>query len=144
MEFFILDTFDNYIDANLTLGRLKDEGISCWLQDENTATVNPFLTNAIGGIKLMVPAEEVYKAKKILNTINEIKKESLSCPYCGSLNIEYFSIQRNTSNIFSFILCRVFGSHAKGVHLAWHCYDCGKEFEEPAKLHPTGMYSEEE
>ncbi len=32
----------------------EEEGINCWLKDENTVTIDPILTNAIGGIKLMV------------------------------------------------------------------------------------------
>ena len=30
------------------------DGIRCWLKDENTVTIDPILTNAIGGIKVMV------------------------------------------------------------------------------------------
>jgi hypothetical protein len=51
-------------------GRLEDQGIHCWLKDENLSAiiVDPILTNAIsGGIKLMVAKEELSKALEILN-----------------------------------------------------------------------------
>ena len=34
MDFKILETFDNYIDANLTLGRMEEAGVNSWLKDE--------------------------------------------------------------------------------------------------------------
>ena len=48
------------------MGRLEQENIRCHLQDEYTVTIDPFLSNAIGGIKLMVPAIQVERALQIL------------------------------------------------------------------------------
>ena len=70
MDFVILERFDNYIDAHIVKGRLEDQGIHCWLKDENLSAliVDPVLTNAVsGGIKLMVPKEELQQAIEILN-----------------------------------------------------------------------------
>lgn len=54
MSFVPVFSFDNYIDANLRMGQLQEEGINCWLKDEHTVVIDPILTNAIGGFKLMV------------------------------------------------------------------------------------------
>ena len=35
MDFVAVQYFTNYIDANILLGRMQEEGISCWLKDEN-------------------------------------------------------------------------------------------------------------
>ena len=70
MDFVLLKSFDNYIDAHIVKGRLEDQGIHCWLKDENFSAiiVDPVLTNAIsGGIKLMVTKDELPKALEILN-----------------------------------------------------------------------------
>ena len=70
MDFILLETFDNYIDAHIVKGRLEDQNISCWLKDENLSTiiVDPILTNAIsGGIKLMVAKDDLTKALDVLN-----------------------------------------------------------------------------
>ena len=70
MDFILLRSFDNYIDAHIVKGRLEDQGIHCWLKDENLSAliVDPILTNAVsGGIKLMVPEAELEKAMEILN-----------------------------------------------------------------------------
>ncbi|MEJ0106473.1 MAG: DUF2007 domain-containing protein [Bacteroidota bacterium] len=71
--FVILMTFDNYIPAHIALGRLKEEFINCYLQDEYTVTIDPLLSNAIGGIKLMVAEQQAERALEILqlNTKSE-------------------------------------------------------------------------
>ena len=65
--FVLLATFDNYIPAHIALGKLKDEFINCYLQDEYTVTIDPLLSNAIGGIKLMVAESQAERALDILN-----------------------------------------------------------------------------
>ena len=54
MEFILLNSYGNYVEAHIAKGVLEEEGIVCWLKDENTVTIDPILTNAVGGIKLMV------------------------------------------------------------------------------------------
>jgi hypothetical protein len=66
MKFVLLCSFDNYIPAHIALGRLKEEFINCYLQDEYSVTIDPFLSNAIGGIKLMVVETQLERARKIL------------------------------------------------------------------------------
>lgn len=69
--FVLLATFDNYIPAHIALGKLKDEYINCYLQDEYTVTIDPLLANAIGGIKLMVATSQAQRALEILNRKEE-------------------------------------------------------------------------
>ena len=64
--FLLLCSFDNYIPAHIAMGKLQDEYINCYLQDENSVTIDPFLSNAIGGIKLMVAEAQIERAKEIL------------------------------------------------------------------------------
>jgi hypothetical protein len=72
-KFIPLYSFDNYIDAHIVLGQLEDCGIKCWLQDEHSVTTNPFLTNALGGIKLMVSEPDVEDVLQILKKFDEEK-----------------------------------------------------------------------
>jgi hypothetical protein len=71
MNFILIRSFDNYIPAHIALGRLKEEYINCYLQDEYSVTIDPFLSNAIGGIKLMVAEIQAERALEILNTAQE-------------------------------------------------------------------------
>ena len=78
MEYEILQTFNNYIDAHIVKGRLEAEGIHCWLKDEHLSAiiVDPILTNAIAGIKLMVKREDLKKAIEILNDGEQRSEET--------------------------------------------------------------------
>ncbi|HVZ56303.1 MAG TPA: hypothetical protein VG870_06555 [Chitinophagaceae bacterium] len=60
-------SYDNYIAAHIMLGRLRDEFINCHLQDEYSVTIDPFLSNAIGGIKLMVAQPQAQRALELLD-----------------------------------------------------------------------------
>ena len=68
MKYVVLRSFDNYIPAHIALGRLKEEFINCYLQDEYSATIGPFLSNSIGGIKLMVAETQAERALEILDS----------------------------------------------------------------------------
>ena len=72
MQFVKLRTFDNYIPAHIALGKLQENYINCYLADENTVTIDPFLSYAVGGIKLMVAASQVERALEILDDDNKI------------------------------------------------------------------------
>jgi hypothetical protein len=68
MEDYInIASFDNYISAHIALGKLREEYINCYLQDEHTVTIDPLLTYAIGGIKVMVIRSQAERAIEILN-----------------------------------------------------------------------------
>lgn len=67
MNFVVLSSYDNYIPAHIAMGRLQEEYINCHLQDENSVTIDPFLSSAIGGIKLMVAETQAERALEVLN-----------------------------------------------------------------------------
>ena len=66
LDFVELRAFDNYIYAHIVLARLRDAGINCHLKDEITITIDPLLSPALGGIKLMVAAAQADSALELL------------------------------------------------------------------------------
>lgn len=67
MNLIAVRSYDDYISAHIMMGRLKEESVTCFLKDEHSVTIGPFLSNIIGGIKLMVPESEFEKALELLN-----------------------------------------------------------------------------
>ncbi|MFL5340114.1 MAG: putative signal transducing protein [Gemmataceae bacterium] len=65
-ELVTVGTYSSPIDANLDRARLEDAGIGAVLADEEAAVMNWALTNAMGGIKLLVPGTDVEAATAIL------------------------------------------------------------------------------
>ena len=70
-----IQSFDNYIEANIIRSRLENEGISCWLQNETLTTTAPFLTSSTGGIKLMVAESQVDRAQELLSIFKQQAEE---------------------------------------------------------------------
>ncbi|MFT3703474.1 MAG: DUF2007 domain-containing protein [Agriterribacter sp.] len=130
MNAVVIRTFDTYIDANIILGKLQSEGIPCFLRDEYTVTIDPILSNAIGGIKLVVPESEVERAKELLKSFDEEKKAVLQCPQCHSRNVEYISNPAKSGNWLSAIMGFFFASYALSIKKVYHCFNCGFEFED--------------
>jgi predicted RNA-binding Zn-ribbon protein involved in translation (DUF1610 family) len=128
MDFILLKTYGNYIEANIDAGTLEENGINCWLKDENTVTIDPILTNAIGGIKLMVEKAHAQKAWDILEQLKKEHRATLTCPKCGSHNIELVSTPRKATNWLSAIVTFFLGDYAIAIEKVNHCFDCQHEF----------------
>jgi DNA-directed RNA polymerase subunit RPC12/RpoP len=128
MEFAILKSFSNYVEAHIILGRLKEEGIDGWLKNENTTTIMPIWTTALGGIQLMVRSSQLQKASQILQTIEEERKENISCPACKSRDVEYINTMRKPVNWLSAAATFFLGDYAVMPEQRYHCFQCGKEW----------------
>ena len=130
MDFVILNSYNNYIEAHIAKGVLEEEGIGCWLKDENTVTIDPILTNAVGGIKIMVAKEDAERAWEFLTQLKKEQKLAVVCPKCGSHNIELVSTPRKPINWISAISTFFIGDYALTVEKVNHCFDCKHEFPE--------------
>jgi len=62
----ILKSYDNPALANLEKEILNQEGISCFLSDENVVQLYPMFSSPFGGIKLHIFEEDEEKAERIL------------------------------------------------------------------------------
>jgi len=66
MNFIQVRSYDNYIYAHIILSMLQDAGINCYLKDEYTITIDPLLSPALGGIKVMVADSQLERALELL------------------------------------------------------------------------------
>lgn len=133
MDFVTLNSYNNYIEAHIAKGVLEEQHIRCWLKDENTVTIDPILTNAIGGIKVMVAKQDAQRAWEILTQLKKEQKMSVICPSCGSNNIELVSTPRKPINWISAVSTFFLGDFAMTVEKVNHCFDCKHEFPEIEK-----------
>ncbi len=135
MELIIIRTFDNYISANMTLGKLQNNGIECFLKDEFSATINPILSNAIGGIKLMVKDEDVKEATEILKAMDAEYLQAAKCPKCGKVGLDYIS-KPGAKNFITAILTWFVSSYAIASEHVYHCSTCGWESKTLPEIDP--------
>jgi len=128
MEIATVKTFTNYFSANIYLTKLQAAGIECYLLDESTVTIDPILSNAIGGIKLVVKKEDEQEALKFINEFGEEYMKSVKCPKCGKAAFSYIQ-KPGTKNILTAIFTWFFLSYAVAPEHVYHCSNCGYETE---------------
>jgi DNA-directed RNA polymerase subunit RPC12/RpoP len=101
-NFKILAVFEFSTEAHVTKSRLDSEGFTTMLMDEKTIDTDPLISNAIGGVKLLVHNKDFKKAAEIYNEIRTYQKDKngndISCPKCHSTRILIAPIQRK--NVF--------------------------------------------
>ncbi|MEP6926699.1 MAG: hypothetical protein ABI834_03635 [Ginsengibacter sp.] len=144
MELIIVRTFNNYFSANILLSKLRDAGIQCYLKDEYTVTMDPLLTNAVGGIKLVINKKDSQEVFELLHHFDEDYRRNAVCPKCGSHNIELIP-KRTAGNMITAILSWLFSNYAVSAENVYECSSCGYEsptLPEPLKK-STGIFESE-
>ena len=120
-------TYNDLTNAYMVKNILEENEIFSFIENENITTANPLLSNAVGGIRLMVNENDVERITSILNENNPIEigdEESIEeesevtdettddilCPKCTSSN--------TWKETIGFIFSKT----------KYHCYDCGNEW----------------
>ena len=130
MNFKLVQSYDNYISANLQLQQLQAEGIKAYLQNENTVTIAPQFSNAVGGIRLMVEESQAGEAIRILKDLEEAYRNSVACPKCGEKKIELESKMSDPKNWFTALFTWFAGSYAVAPEKQYRCAACGHTMKE--------------
>lgn len=130
-------TFTYAHEAAIAKSLLQSEDIYCFLKDELTIQANPFYSNALGGVKLQVPACDACRAADILNasaqadcsepktiTVHTEHGELDECPACLS---EEISLVKKASKRFFGISLLLLGFPLPLFSQVYHCYNCGRD-----------------
>ena len=101
-DYTILTVFEYSTEGQVIKAKLESEGIRTMLMDEKTIDSDPLLSQAIGGVKLLVHNEDLEKAISIYNDVRVYEKtpegNDINCPKCKSIRILVAPPQRK--NIF--------------------------------------------
>ena len=74
-KIIVYKTFENPIEANLVMARLKDSGFNCFLSGENTAMVYPVFDTSVSGVQLHVFENEVVEIDQLLAENSDLNEE---------------------------------------------------------------------
>ena len=132
-------SYDNYIPANMMLSMLEQEGIKAYLQDEHTVTIDPLISNAIGGIKLVIKKEDEIIAKLLLETYESEYMKAATCPKCRAHDFSYIT-KPGATNYLTAIFTWIFSSYAVAPDYVYQCGKCGYESERlPDNFHEESI-----
>ena len=130
--FVFIRSYDNYLPANIMLQRLEEEGIRAYLQDEHTVTIDPLLSNAIGGIKLMVHNSQAERAELLARSYEQEYLRKGACPVCGSGEVENMRHELKLQGWFDKLINYLTGKTPEPRESkAYHCTTCHHNFEDP-------------
>lgn len=136
--FVTVGTFWNPWPAWMLRNKLADGGVDAFVHDEFAVTMNWLYANAMRGVKVQVPLEQVEKAQAILDRDDSsvllprpatcASADADVCSRCGSSEI-----RREVANVRVFLLVwLVSGIPLSVFSTAVECYDCGHRNGPPA------------
>jgi hypothetical protein len=125
--------FRDLPEALLAKGILDSAGIECFLADDNMVRMDWFISNLLGGIKLMVRPEDVEESELVLQQpipegfdvegVGEYQQPR--CPMCQAVDITFQGLNKPIAYTSAWL----------GVPLpveknVWKCNVCGHFWEE--------------
>ncbi|MFN2438731.1 MAG: DUF2007 domain-containing protein [Chitinophagaceae bacterium] len=128
MDFVELRSFDNYIEANIVLNMLRNVNISCHLKDEYTVTIDPLLSPALGGMKLMVHTSQVERAWDMMETAEEQYLKTVACPVCKMHSLKIVSVTRKYKCKLAALASMLLNGKSVELSKMYQCNSCGYDF----------------
>jgi hypothetical protein len=122
--------------ATVAKSVLDSAGIESFLADDNFVRLDWLMSNALGGIKLLVRGEDAEGAKKLLDEQVPEKfdvegvgqYENPKCPNCGSLDVTFDELDRKIA--YPSLLLRI---PIPVVRHGWNCHACGHTWDPEAE-----------
>ena len=138
MEFVPIRSFDNYIEANIVMTMLRDHDINCHLKDEHIITIDPLLSPALGGMKLMVHYAHIDRAWDLIDQAEKQYLSSIACPICKKHDLKAISVTKKYKCRLSALASMLLNGQPVSVTKMYQCKACGydfKELPEPGKVY---------
>lgn len=120
-------TCETAFKANIIKGRLNNEGIECFLTNQNFSQLRQNYGNMLGtGIQVIINKKDLKAAHEILKDSLVPANIDLVCPKCGSENISIGLGKRN--GLFLNILIAILMVIPIGnLKPKYYCKDCYEE-----------------
>ena len=129
-------------EAMISKSILDSAGIESFLTDENLVRINSFYSRVIGGMRLLVRAEDAEAARQLLGqeTPDKFDVEGVGeyrqprCPRCHSLDASFDELDKRVA--YGGVLFAGIPMQTSNEH--WKCNSCGNVWETMAPPRDPG------
>ncbi|MEJ2361760.1 MAG: DUF2007 domain-containing protein [Gammaproteobacteria bacterium] len=115
-------------EAHVARANLDAAGIPAFIADEHTINMQWLYSNALGGVRLQVPAQYVDKAREVLSQdyshllVEQFGEDiETRCSRCGSKNLQPYTRGRKPAFVVFLLLGFPLFFYQHGLR----CKDCG-------------------
>ncbi|KPM32888.1 Hypothetical protein I595_1315 [Croceitalea dokdonensis DOKDO 023] len=119
-------------EAIVIKGKLESEGIVVNMLDYHTINTDPLLSNAIGGVKLVVKQKDVPQAISILNAISEYSLTDngtlVTCPQCHAEKTVFTTTVNSFKAFVAWFVGLVLGALPWHTKYEYRCTSCHHNF----------------
>lgn len=84
-------------EADILCMRLEEAGIKAFIPDQNTTSIQPLYSGAIGGIRVQIDDSNLEAAREILGDEIHADDGIFRCPECSSDSVEYENVSKRTA-----------------------------------------------
>lgn len=97
MKWMVIAQYSFPYEAHIAKARLESVGIPAYIENEHTINMYWLYSNALGGVRVLVPDEQVDRARYLISQDfsqdldDELNLTSVRCPKCNSTQIEPFT-----------------------------------------------------
>jgi rubredoxin len=125
-----LRSFDNYIEAHIVLNMLQHANINCHLKDEHIITIDPLLSPALGGMKLMVFHGHVERAWDMMDNAEQEYLKGIPCPVCKTHKLKKEVITKKHTCRLVALASMLLNGRSVELNQVYRCANCGYDFKE--------------
>ncbi len=114
-------------EADLLCMKLAENGIETFVPDQNTASLQPLFSNAMGGVRIQINENDLARAREVLkDELPQINRGVFECPNCRSDSVEY----EKRSRRFAFLCLLLIGIPLLFFRRECRCNACGYKWKE--------------
>ena len=123
-----LITCDTITEAYFIKNKLNNEGIECFLTNQNFTSLLPNYYHLLGsGVQVVVMESDYERSRELVKDKLEPENVEKVCPFCGSTDISIGFGKHKILKIFNVLLAILIAITIGNIRVRYYCKTCKEE-----------------
>jgi hypothetical protein len=128
MNIVRLISCDTAVEAYLIKGKLNNEGIECFITNENSSTLMPYYNHMLGfSVQVMIDEADLERARELVKDKLEPDNKAIICPYYGSDKIGLGLGKHKAMKLFNIFATLLAFIPLGNLKPKYYCKQCKEE-----------------